>query len=118
MPKITFNNQVIQCETGDNLRRVLMNARLPLYNGVANLIHCRGLGTCGTCAVRIKGEVTPTTRVEKWRLNFPPHCPEDELRLACQCIVIGDLEIEKGRGLWGNLIQDSPHHDAEERSVN
>ncbi len=111
MPKITFNNQTIQCETGDNLRHVLMRANLPLYNGVARLIHCRGLGTCGTCAVRLKGEVSPMTGVEKWRLGFPPHRQTDSLenglRLACQCKVLGDLEIEKLTGMWGNVPPES-----------
>jgi len=107
MPKITFNNQAIECETGDNLRHVLMSANLPLYNGIAQLIHCRGMGTCGTCAVRLKGDVSPTTRVEKWRLGFPPHRRKDSLenglRLACQCNVLGDLKIEKLKGPWGNI---------------
>ena len=83
-----------------------MTAKLPLYNGIANLIHCRGLGTCGTCAVRIQGTVSPMTRIEKWRLGFPPFKQDqavaDGLRLACQCQVLGDLELEKLDGLWGN----------------
>ena len=103
MPNITFNDQTIQCESGDNLRRVLMKAKLPLYNGIANLIHCRGMGTCGTCAVRVEGEVSPVTRVENWRLGFPPHRRKNGLRLACQCQVLGDLKIEKGAGIWGHL---------------
>ena len=45
MPKITFHDQTIECSEGDNLRRVLMEAGLPLYNGVSKAIHCRGLGT-------------------------------------------------------------------------
>ena len=73
MPKIEFNNQMIECKLGSNLRRVLMAAGLPLYNGVAEYIHCRGMGTCGTCALEIDGEVSAMTKVEKWRLGFPPH---------------------------------------------
>ncbi len=102
MPKITFNQQIIECERGANLRRVLLDAQLPLYNGVASLIHCRGMGTCGTCAVRIEGKVSAMTKVEKWRLGFPPHRREDGLRLACQCRVLGDLSLEKLGGMWGN----------------
>lgn len=102
MPKILFENETIECSDGDNLRRVLMNANLPLYNGIAKLIHCRGLGTCGTCAVRIRGEVSARTSVENWRLNFPPHQLEQGLRLACQCKVKGDLVVSKLGGLWGN----------------
>lgn len=104
MPTIQFDGQSIKCEKGANLRRVLMNAGLPLYNGAAKYIHCRGFGTCGTCAIEIEGETSPTTAVENWRLNFPPHRGKnnrDKLRLACQCQVQGDLKITKHPGLWG-----------------
>ncbi len=107
MPTITFAGQTITCAEGDNLRKVLLKHKLPLYNGAALYIHCRGLGTCGTCAVRIEGEVSPTTAVERWRLSFPPHDPAQGLRLACQCKVLGDLVLEKGDGLWGHVWEDS-----------
>lgn len=101
MPQIEFDGKKIECKRGANLRRVLLKAKLPLYNGVANSIHCRGLGTCGTCAVLIEGEVSNPTAIEKWRLSFPPHIDGSGLRLACQCKVLGDLKIEKLAGLWG-----------------
>lgn len=106
MPRISFASQIIECEKGANLRRVLLQAKLPLYNGVANLIHCRGLGTCGTCAVEIKGCVSEMTKVENWRLGFPPHTSGSGLRLACQCKVLDDLEITKHGGLWGHKEED------------
>lgn len=104
MPKIHFEGRTIECEQGDNLRRVLCSAKLPLYNGIAKTIHCRGLGTCGTCAVEIEGNVSDPTPVEKWRLGFLPHQSDSGLRLACQCKVLGDLEIRKHGGMWGNKI--------------
>ncbi|MGI9470357.1 MAG: 2Fe-2S iron-sulfur cluster-binding protein [Rubripirellula sp.] len=102
MPIVEFQDHTFECEIGDNLRRVLMSNELPLYNGIAKAIHCRGLGTCGTCAVGIEGEVTPITKIERWRLNFPPHSAESGLRLACQCRVQGDLVVSKSPGLWGH----------------
>ena len=102
MPNIKFAGQKISCKTGDNLRKVLIAHKLPLYNSVAPYIHCRGLGTCGTCAVHIEGQVSPTTAVENWRLSFPPHNEESGLRLACQCRVLGDLVLTKYEGLWGH----------------
>ncbi len=104
MHKISFGDQVIDCEHGENLRRVLMKARMPLYNGIANTIHCRGMGTCGTCAVKIEGPVSETTRIENWRLGFPPHRRNAGLRLACQCNVLGNLKLTKHKGMWGNRI--------------
>ena len=106
MPKISFLGQDIACRQGSNLRRVLMDANLPLYNGIANVIHCRGHGTCGTCAVELKGDVSDPTAVEKWRLGFPPHRSDSGLRLACQCQVLGDLKITKHGGMWGHQPND------------
>ncbi len=107
MPKISFENQTVECSRGDNLRRVLMNANLPLYNGIAKAIHCRGMGTCGTCALQIVGPVSELTAVEKWRLSFPPHQSNSGLRLACQCKVLGDLRLSKHGGMWGHQLKDS-----------
>jgi ferredoxin len=110
MPRIEFAGQVIECGSGENLRRVLRKTGLPLYNGISAAIHCRGMGTCGTCAVEIVGEVTDKTAVEKWRLGFPPHSEDrakglaGDLRLACQCEVQGDLVLTKHGGMWGSRI--------------
>lgn len=101
MHTITFKGRNIQCPPGENLRKILLENNLPLYNGNVKLIHCRGLGTCGTCAVKVQGEMSPKTRIEKWRLNFPPHSDEQGLRLACQVEVEGDLVVEKLDGIWG-----------------
>ena len=78
MPLIHFAGETIGCSRADNLRSVLMrqepSMRGKLYNDAAGLLHCRGLGTCGTCAVEVQGELTPATKVERWRLGFstPP----------------------------------------------
>lgn len=107
MPTIEFGDQIIECSHGANLRRVLLDANLPLYNGIAKNIHCRGMGTCGTCALVVDGELSPATKVEKWRLSFPPHQSGSGLRLACQCKVLGNLKLEKRNGLWGQRLHGS-----------
>ena len=101
MPKIKFDGYELQCDEGENLRRVLLSANASPYNGLAKQVHCPGLGTCGTCAVEILGPVSEMTAVEKWRLGFPPHKSGSGLRLACQCRVLGDLELRKRSGFWG-----------------
>jgi ferredoxin len=80
---------------------VLLRARVPLYNGVARALNCRGFGTCGTCAVHVEGEVSPLSSAENVRLNLPPHHLEPGLRLACQCTVLGDVTVRKHAGIWG-----------------
>jgi len=117
MPTVQFAGETVECPEGANLRTVLLRARLPLYNGVARAIHCRGFGTCGTCAVRIEGEVSEPTAVERWRLGFPPHDAESGLRLACQCNVLGDVTVTKYEGLWGHRLEadDAPTSPAKPR---
>jgi ferredoxin len=102
MNKVEFAGSVIECAEGTNLRRLLLRHELPLYNAPAGAIHCRGLGTCGTCAVLIEGTLNPPTKVESWRLGFPPHRRDSGLRLACQCQVLSDLKVYKYAGLWGH----------------
>jgi ferredoxin len=87
-----------------DLRTALKEHWDEIYHPVAKRIHCRGLGTCGTCAIKIKGMVTPPTGVENWRLGFPPHSLENDLRLACQVRPLGDLEIRKAPGFWGHKV--------------
>ncbi len=101
MPTIQFAGQTIECPQGANLRTVLVRARLPLYHRVARAVHCRGRGTCGTCAVRIEGKISDPTSAENTRLALPPHNREAGLRLACQCTVLGDLKVIKYEGLFG-----------------
>lgn len=101
MPTVHFAGEQVECLDGANLRTVLVRARLPLYNGAARALHCRGMGTCGTCAVRIEGAVSAPTAVEKLRIQLPPHDKERGLRLACQVKVEGELHVTKYEGVWG-----------------
>ena len=55
---------------------------------MVGMVVCRGLGTCGTCAVQVVGKVVPQEWgiQERLRFSFPPHHPSTSahLRLACQ----------------------------------
>ena len=101
MPIVDFAGQSVECPHAANLRVVLLRARLPLYNNVAQALNCRGRGMCGTCAVRIEGEVSEPTAAEQRRLGAFPHHQESGLRLACQCKVLGNLKVTKHAGVWG-----------------
>ncbi|EFN53082.1 hypothetical protein CHLNCDRAFT_15141, partial [Chlorella variabilis] len=96
----------LQAQRGSTLRTALLEAGVTPHNGRATLINCRGLGTCGTCAVEVRGQVEPPqwTTQEQLRLNFPPHAPpgNQQLRLACQVACEGDLVVVvKRSGFWG-----------------
>ena len=101
MPQIFAQGKVINCSVGDNLRQTLLNNDINLYNGNASVINCHGLGTCGTCAVMVEGEVSEVTWQDKTRRSLPPHSPSKNLRLACQTKVLGDVKVTKFDGFWG-----------------
>ena len=115
-PDITFSATDGEILRTACLRRGLVSP----HNGNARLINCRGLGTCGTCAVEIEGStadvppppIEPPQRnnVENLRLQFPPHGSPDQspkLRLACQVQVRGDVVVKKRAGFWGQQASKS-----------
>lgn len=108
MPEVEFERGGVitrlECEAGSNLRRVLRGAGAAVHNGQAAWLNCKGMGTCGTCAVQIEGPLPPRNRREAWRLSVPPHTADAGLRLACQCLVEGDLRVRKHPGFWGQHI--------------
>lgn len=101
MPKVTAQGKTFDCEMDANLRQVLIEHDVALYNGNANLINCRGIGSCGTCAVMIDGEVSTTNWKDRGRRSLPPHNPARPLRLACQTRVLGDITVTKYDQFWG-----------------
>ncbi|MEA5499020.1 MAG: 2Fe-2S iron-sulfur cluster-binding protein [Limnoraphis robusta] len=102
---IQVQGKTITCDRGENLRQVLLKNGIDLYNGQASVINCRGIGTCGTCAVEIFGEVSELQWREKARLSIPPHSPQTTRRLACQVKVLGDIKVKKYDGFWGQGSQ-------------
>lgn len=110
MPKITAQGKTFECKQGANLRQVLLQNGVDLYNGQAKLINCHGIGTCGTCAVMIEGDVSEAGWRENTRLSLPPHSltPQSlkqNRRLACQTNVLGDVKVTKFDGFWGHGSQ-------------
>ena len=95
--------RVIDVRRGELLRTALLRRGLSPHNNNSQLINCRGLGTCGTCAVEVRGDVEPRepSARERLRLSFPPHELRPNLRLACQCTVHGDVVVKKFEGFWG-----------------
>ncbi|MBI1316490.1 2Fe-2S iron-sulfur cluster binding domain-containing protein [bacterium] len=97
----------LELPQGANLRTALLEAGVPPYNGRAALLNCRGLGSCGTCAVRIiEGSMSAPSGIERWRLRFPPHRANSAHRLACQISVDGPLKLIKDWGFWGQGEQE------------
>ncbi|MCS6813198.1 MAG: (2Fe-2S)-binding protein [Cyanobacteria bacterium] len=101
MPHVIAQGQVISCPLGANLRQVLLQHGVSVHNGGAQVINCRGLGTCGTCAVQVEGDVSAPNWRDRTRRSLPPHSPHRNLRLACQTKVLGSVQVTKFDGFWG-----------------
>lgn len=101
MPRVTAQGKTFECDRGANLRQVLLKHGVALHNGQSKIINCKGIGTCGTCAVQVEGEVTELQWKEKARRSLPPHSLEKDRRLACQVCVLGDVKLTKFDGFWG-----------------
>lgn len=101
MPTVTVQGKTITCDRNDNLRKVLLEHKIPLYNGNAKIINCRGIGSCGTCAVEIEGEISQPNWKDTARRSLPPHSLKKNRRLACQTEVLGNICVTKYDGFWG-----------------
>lgn len=101
MPKVTAQGKTFECIAGANLRKALQENGIDLYNGNAKIINCMGIGTCGTCAVHVEGEVSEPNWKDQARRSLPPHSPTRGLRLACQTQILGDVKVTKFDGFWG-----------------
>jgi len=118
---VTYRGRPIDVSHGTRLRTALIHAGATPHNGGSKVICCRGLGTCGTCAVAVRSPPVGSTDAvgghpglspplpsarERARLAFPPHTAEASaargLRLACQVRVVGDVTLAKGEGFWGH----------------
>lgn len=119
MPTITAQGKSFECEQGANLRQVLLENGVDLYSPRANYVNCMGIGTCGTCAVAIEGQVSTANWRDTARRSLPPHSLREPdqaaLRLACQTKVLGDIKVTKFKGFWGH--QSEPAWTAESDSV-
>ena len=104
-PYVLAQGKTIPCSRGANLRQVLRHHGVDVHNSGATLINCRGLGTCGTCAVFVEGDVSAPNWRDRTRRSLPPHSSQRPLRLACQTTVLGAVRVTKFDGFWGQGSQ-------------
>ena len=119
MPLIKFvkEKKEVEVPAGTNLRKAALQSGINLYQGpfgngvgasVNKYANCMGLGTCGTCRVRVLKGMENTNSpgfIEKMKFKMPVPDPippmafvgnEDTMRLACKTTVNGDVEVETG----------------------
>ena len=125
MPIIKFvkEKKEIEVPEGTNLRKAAIQADVNTNQGLNGMgaginkyMNCKGLGQCGTCRVLITEGIENVSKmglVEKLRFRVPVPTPvtpggvdplpclayighEENMRLACQTKVNGDIEVETG----------------------
>ncbi len=83
MARVKLGSKIFEAGAGENLGQLLSRSvpgfRLP----------CGGYGYCGKCLVRVRGTASPPSLMEE-KLGVTAR----GLRLACQVIVMGDVEVE------------------------
>lgn len=71
------------------------------------MVVCRGLGTCGTCAVQVVGKVVPEQwgNQERLRFKLPPHnsSRSAHLRLACQVNFLNQIYMSMAKPYSQNV---------------
>ncbi len=80
MPKILAQGKTIECDRECNLRKILLQNGIGLYNDDAKVISCRGIGSCSTCTVKVEGQVSAANWRDRARHSLPPHSPTTDLR--------------------------------------
>lgn len=93
---------IIQANTGDNLRMLLLNNGLSPYGTWSKLANCGGRGLCATCGIiPIKGVHKPANWHDKLAAEY--RYP----RLSCQIKVQQDMHIQliSDKVMWGKRIK-------------
>jgi ferredoxin len=100
MPTIRFVNEKkeIQVPVGANLRNEAYRAGVQVYSGMDKVLHCPGLGCCGTCRILVpKGMENLSAMGFRERLRLKMSMAyignEQQMRLACQTLVNGDVDV-------------------------
>jgi ferredoxin len=118
MPKVTIANEKKEIEVpqGANLRDALRKEGVEVYNGISKYLNCFGHGSCGTCRLLVKKgmeNLSPKGFMERFTLKrmLSAIGHEDEMRLACQCAVNGDItvEVRPAMNLSGEVFWQKPY---------
>ena len=87
--KNATSNTSAECSEGDSLREVAQENGLGIAFGCEN-------GICSTCLIQIKsGAENLSERTDQEEFTLEARGADDDMRLACQCTVNGDVEFEQ-----------------------
>ncbi|PTX43511.1 class 3 adenylate cyclase [Christiangramia gaetbulicola] len=118
-PVITYTG-IDQKVTYDDPDSTILDCSIS--NQIPHLHECGGNGRCSTCRIRViqgSSNLTPRTLKEQQMAEFRRWDPS--IRLACQCYVKGDVDIQ--RLVWTSSevnklqLETVPDGEAEERAI-
>jgi len=96
MAQINFvkENISISVNSGTNIRKIAKKNNVSIYRGLSKYFNCHGMGLCGTCVIHVPegSDVSPKRRGEE-KLLKKSGINGDNVRLACQCQVYGDVDV-------------------------
>lgn len=85
--------KILKTEKGSNLRKVLVDNGINVYQSITRWTNCKGKQLCGTCIVDIKEGGMNTNRKSMDEGSTLRENP-DTYRLSCVTFVYGDITVE------------------------
>lgn len=85
--------KILQAKPGVNLRQLLVDNEINVYQSVTRWTNCKGKQLCGTCIVNVTNGAISTNRKsmdEESTLRENP----DSYRLSCITFAYGDITVE------------------------
>lgn len=75
---VHYQGRWLEAQEGETVKKVLLRNGYTPHEEGSQYLHCPSLGTCGTCAMKMEGDLSEKTKIEHLRLHFPPHgCDPD-----------------------------------------
>lgn len=101
MPRVVFvhENQAVEVPHGTTVRKAALSAGIEPNRDFALGVHCPDIGLCGQCLVHVRAQPGATNERNLRERLFG--AGRGWSRLACQAVVLGDIEVWTQRG--GNL---------------
>ena len=101
MPRVVFvnENQAVEVPSGTSVRKAALSIGIEPNRDFALGVHCPDVGLCGQCLVFVRPSPGATNERNLRERLFG--AGRGWSRLACQAVVLGDIEVWTQRG--GNL---------------
>jgi ferredoxin len=85
--------RTLQAPAGANVRQLLVDNGINVYQSVTRWTNCKGKQLCGTCIVNVKGGAMNTNRKSMDEASTLRENP-DSYRLSCVTFAYGDVTVE------------------------